>query len=486
MKTPGTITPIAFTCAIAITLFTGCQSTPPVEPPPPQVQLTPDEAHQLAIDAYVYGYPLVTMEYTRRVVTNAREQTGTRVPMGQLARLRTYPTASFRDVTAPNADTLYVTGFIDVGKEPWVLTLPDAKERYYLFPMLDGWTDVIASPGTRTTGTGPQKYAITGPGWTGALPAGVREVKSPTALVWLLGRVYCTGTKDDYDAVHEMQDQISIEPLSVYDGPYHPPQHEVDTNIDMETSVRDQVNALNGEQYFSLLARLLKNNPPGAADQQIVQELAQIGVVPGQPFNITNLPPVVVTAVEDAPRAGQNRILDWSREGVKAGLVKDMNGWMYTVGTGAYGTNYLQRAYVAYVGLGANLSQDAVYPTSEVDDNHEPYIGLNKYVMHFASTNDMPPAKAFWSLTLYNDKYYFTDNTIGRYCISKRDALKVNGDGSVDIYIQNEDPGPDNRTNWLPAPEGKFVLMMRIYWPKETPPSILDSTWTIPPVKKVE
>ena len=152
------------------------------------------EALELAVEAYVYGYPLVTMETTRRISTNVAKAEGTRAPMGQFARLREYPTAAFRDVTAPNADTLYTVVWLDVSKEPWIVNQPDMKGRYFLMPMLDGWTNVFAVPGKRTTGTGAQKYAITGPGWTGTLPAGVTEYKSPTGMVWLLGRIYCTGT----------------------------------------------------------------------------------------------------------------------------------------------------------------------------------------------------------------------------------------------------------------------------------------------------
>jgi hypothetical protein len=201
--------------------------------------VTPDVARQIAKDAYVYGYPLITMEMTRRVMTNVSAPEGTRAPMGHWVRMRAYPTAAFRDVTAPNADTLYTTTWLDVGKEPWVLSLPDAQDRYYLFPMLDGWTDVFQVPGKRTTGTGPQKYAITGPGWKGKLPAGVKEYKSPTSMVWLLGRIYCTGTPKDYAAVHKMQDAISVVPLSSYGKPFTPPPGKVDPSIDMKTAVRD-------------------------------------------------------------------------------------------------------------------------------------------------------------------------------------------------------------------------------------------------------
>ena len=155
--------------------------------------------------------------------------------MGQFIKARSYPDASFRDVTAPNADTLYTTAWIDVGKEPWVLSIPDMKDRYFLFPMLDGWTNVFQVPGKRTTGTGAQTYAITGPGWSGTLPAGVKEYKSQTSLVWILGRIYCTGTPDDYAAVHAVQDQCKLVPLSSYGKPYTPPEGTVNASIDMRT-----------------------------------------------------------------------------------------------------------------------------------------------------------------------------------------------------------------------------------------------------------
>src|SRR6201997_849699 len=220
----------------------------------------------LATDAYIFGYPLVTMEMTRRVITNVASPVGTRAPMGHIIKLREYPNASFRDVTAPNADTLYTTAFFDVGKEPWVLNIPDMKGRYALFPMLDGWTEVFQVPGKRTTGTGAQTYAITGPGWKGALPAGVTEYKSPTNIVWLLGRIYCTGTPEDYAEVHKLQDEFKLVPLSSYGTSYTPPAGKVDPAIDMTTPVRDQVNALDTTAYFSMLAELMKTNPPALAD----------------------------------------------------------------------------------------------------------------------------------------------------------------------------------------------------------------------------
>jgi hypothetical protein len=437
------------------------------------------EEFAVAQDAYIYGYPLVTMEYTRRVITNVASPVGNRAPMGQFIKLRQYPDASFRDVTAPNADTLYTTAFIDVEKEPWVLSIPDMKDRYFLFPMLDGWTDVFQAPGKRTTGTAAQTYAITGPGWKGALPSGVKEYKSPTSLVWILGRIYCTGTPEDYAAVHAVQDQCKLVPLSSYGKPYTPPAGEVDRSIDMKTAVRDQVNGLDTIAYFTLLARLMKANPPAAADAPALARFARIGLVAGQEFDPSRLRNA--DFAKRVPQIAFDRIMLQFKVNKE---IKDINGWGYTTKTGIYGTDYFMRAFVTAVGLGANRPQDAVYPSSQKDGEGKAYGGAAKYVLRFAN-GQLPPARGFWSLTMYDSNYFFVANPINRYSISARQNLKSNPDGSIDIYIQKDSPGADKESNWLPAPSGKFQLMMRLYWPNEKSPSIINGTWKPPPVKKL-
>ena len=196
-------------------------------------------------------------------------------------------------MTAPNADTLYTRSWLDVSKEPWIVSAPDMNGRFFLLPMLDGWTTVFADPGKRTTGTGAQKFAITGPGWTGRLPAGVKEYKSPTGIVWLLGRLYCTGTPEDYKAVHALQDKMTVVPLSAYGKPYAPTPGMVDPGVDMKTSIRDQVNAMDAASYFKLFAELLKTNPPVGEDAPMVATLAKIGIVPGQDFDVSKVDPAV-------------------------------------------------------------------------------------------------------------------------------------------------------------------------------------------------
>jgi hypothetical protein len=282
-----------------------------------------------------------------------------------------------------------------------------------------------------------------------------------------------------------LQDEISIVPLSSYGKSYTSPSGKVDPSIDMKTAVRDQVNALSVDEYFNLLATLMKDNPPNAADAPMLKKMAKLGIVPGKPFDGSKLGPVAKDLFLHVPKIAQEKIMFWMKEGLLYGDFKLEHGWAFTTKTGLYGVNYIQRALVTAIGLGANRPEDAVYPTSEGPSIVGSYTGAKKYVMHFPK-GELPPVEGFWSLTMYDGQYFFVENPLNRYSISARQDLKVNADGSVDLYIQNESPGADKESNWLPAPKDKFILMLRLYWPKKTPPSILDGTWKLPQVKAVE
>jgi hypothetical protein len=436
--------------------------------------LTPADAAKIATDAYIYGYPLVTMEYTRRSATNVAAPDGKSAPMGVLNKFRAYPAVDDHRVTAPNADTLYTTAFIDVSKEPYVFKLPDSHGRYYLMPMLSGWTDVFQVPGKRTTGTGAQAYLITGPSFTGSVPAGLKQLKSPTGMVWILGRIYCTGTPSDYAAVHAMQDAMVLEPLYALGKPYTPPAGVVNPAWQSKLSVRDQVNALTPDQYFTLLAQLMVDNPPAAADAPIVAEMAQIGIVPGKPFVASALGADTAAALAAVPKAAFDKIM---ADYANAGQAK--NGWLLTLKTGIYGTEYVQRALITAIGLGANRPQDAIYPTSTGPSPSEHYSGSTVRVMHFAK-GQLPPVNGFWSLTMYTPDYFFYQNPLNKYTVSARNSLATNADGSTDLYISHVAPKGVPSSNWLPAPAGAYILMMRLYDSKTTPPTILDGSWAPP------
>ena len=357
-----------------------------------------------------------------------------------------------------------------------MLSLPDENGRYYLMPMLSGWTTVFNAPGKRTTGTGAQRYVIAGPSWKGTpnVP-GATLVKSPTNMVWIIGRTFAQDTREDLAAVNQIQRQYSLVPLSAFGKPYTPPQGRVDPSIDMKTPVRDQVNALDAATFFDRLAMLMKENPPSRRDSALVARMRSIGIVPGRAVRSTKLGRHARAILDDLPKRARERILSVSRN------MDAVNGWHYSTNLGRYGKNYDLRAYISYVGLGANLPQDAIYPIATVDGLGLQLDGLRNYVLHF-DKGQQPPVKGFWSVTMYDPEYYFVPNPLNRYQISPTQSpVAMNPDGSLDIYIQHDNPGADKVRNWLPAPTGPFLLMMRLYWPDQ---SVIDGTWKPPGIRQ--
>jgi hypothetical protein len=444
-----------------------------------QAKLNEEQATEIGTQVYIYGYPLVTMEVTRRVTTNTADPAGLRAPMGQFGHARTFPPITYRDVPGANADTLYSLAWLDLAKEPYILNIPDAEGRYFMMPVLSGWTDVFQAPGTRTTGTKGQAYAITGPNWEGELPKGVTHYESPTSLVWILGRIYTTGTTQDYEKVHSFQDKISLVPLTAYGQNYTPAQGKVDPAIDMKTSTTNQVTSMDAAAYFKLLATLLKDNPPTTDDAPMVAQMAKIGLVPGKDWDISELVPTVVKGVAQAPKAALAKIMSYAPN---AGRI--VNGWRITLPSGVYGTNYLHRAFVNWQGPGWNRPEDAVYPLAMVDGEGNALSGTNKYLLHFAK-GELPEVKGFWSLTMYDSDGFFVANPLDRVSLSQRSDFHFNEDGSLDLYIQKESPGKDTEANWLPSPDGAFGLFMRLYWPNDQPPTIIDGSWMPPAVRAV-
>jgi len=435
------------------------------------------EAFNLGTEAYIYGYPLVIMETVRRVMINVAAPEGFHAPLGQFAHQRQYPDASFKGVPNPNTDTLFSFAWLDLSKEPYILSLPDEKGRYYLMEMLDAWTNVFAAPGKRTSGTKAQKYAITGPGWQGRLPRGVKELKSPTNMVWIIGHTYCTGTPADYKAVHAIQDHYKLIPRSALGKSYTPPKGTVDPNVDMKTSGWEQVRRMDAASYFKTLAKAIQANPPAATDGPMVAKLAKIGLIPEQDFDLNKLDPAVAKGLERGLKAAQEKI---TAHGKEAGV--QVNGWTFTLKTGVYGADYLQRAYITSVNLGANLPQDKVDMMTQVEGDGKPLNGSQRYVLHFPQAQT-PPAHGFWSLTMYNAEHFLVANPLNRYKLNSRSKVRYNQDGSLNLYLQKDSPGKDKESNWLPVPADKFELMLRFYWPKQ---SVLNGSWKPPAVKRLD
>ncbi len=439
-------------------------------------QLTAQEARDIAVDAYIYFYPLLSMEITRQQTTNmeAGKEMG-KGPMNGFSHIPAYPPADFKLVVRTNFDTLYSSAWLDLTHGPVVVSAPDTKGRYYLLPMIDMWSDVFASPGWRTTGTQAENFAVVPPGWSGTLPDGLTRIDAPTPYVWIIGRTRTDGPAD-YAAVHEVQAGYQITPLAQWGKPPTPLAAAIDPDVDMQTPPKTQVDTMPGDKYFAKAAELLALHPPHVTDQPIVAQMARIGIVRGKPFDFSALDPVVQQAIKQAP-AGAHKLM----AAFLPRMAAVVNGWQMNVSTmGVYGNYYVKRAIVARQGLGANLPEDAIYPMSLADNTGKPLDGAQKYRLHF-NKGALPPARAFWSVTLYDSDGFQVANVLNRFAVSSWMPFKLNADGSLDLLFQHDDPGQENQANWLPAPSGAFNLCMRLYAPEG---GVLRGEWNPPPVEK--
>jgi len=442
--------------------------------------LTEQAAYEIGLEAYHYLYPLILMDLTRLSQTNC--EAGTKLgsgPMNEFHHLRAFPPADFREVVRPNFDTLYSSAWLDLTQEPVILSVPDTAGRYYLLPILDMWSDVFAVPGKRTSGTQAGDYAIVPRGWAGSLPSGVARIESPTAYAWIIGRTQTNGVKD-YPAVHQVQDGYGLTRLSHWGQTQtiELPATPIDPTVDMETPPPRQVNAMPAAKYFSYGAELMKLHAPHITDWSLIARLKQIGIELGQSFDFDQAPPAVQAGLERAKVDGLKLMYDKVPT-----LARVVKGWQMNTDTmGVYGNYYLKRAIVALVGLGANQPEDAVYPFNTADADGNMMDGASRYVLHF-DRDELPPVEAFWSVTMYDSEGFPVANPLNRLAIGDRDALQYNADGSLDLYIQHESPGPDRESNWLPAPsQGEWGVTMRLYAPKA---QILDGRWTPPAIVRV-
>jgi hypothetical protein len=439
-----------------------------------ETPITEHEAHAIGVNAYLYFYSLISMDVTRKVFTNVEpgKEYG-RGPMNTFQSMPAYPAASDKGVVRYNFDTLYSAAWLDMTKEPMIVSAPDTNGRYYLLPMLDMWTDVFASPGWRTTGTQAGNFLITPPGWKGDTPSGMTRIDAPTPYVWIIGRTKTDGPQD-YDAVHKIQAGYKITPLS---RNYLPPTVTIDPSVDMKTPPKVQVDTMPAEKYFAYAAELLKVIQPHVTDQPMIAQLKKIGFEPGKSYELDKANPAIRKALESAPEDAR-QLMAWK----VPTLARVANGWSMNTDTmGVYGNFYLKRAIVTQLGLGANLPEDAIYPINLGDETGRPLEGANKYALRF-DKGDTPPADAFWSVTLYDAEGFQVANPLNRFNLTSWMPLKYNADGSLDLYFQNESPGADKEANWLPAPKGAFNLLMRLYAPKS---EALTGKWNPPPVTRV-
>jgi hypothetical protein len=453
-----------------------------------QPTVTEAEAHAIAVDAYVYFYPLVTMDISRKQFTNIEPgKIVGRGPMNMFTNVPEYPTVTMREVVRPNFDTLYSLAWLDLTKEPMMVSVPDTGGRYYLLPMLDMWTDVFASPGWRTTGTQAGNFLVLPPGWRPdlrdrfvdefKLPKDTQRIEAPTPYVWIIGRTKTDGPPD-YAAVRKIQAEFKVTPLSEWGKPPKPVNVKIDPTVDMKTPPKIQVDTMPAGSYFAYAAELLKLQPPHLTDEPIIARMKRIGIEPGKSFDIAKLDPAARKGIEGAPTAA-HKLMDWK----VPTLARVANHWSMNTDTmGVYGNYYLKRAIVSQLGLGANLPEDAIYPLNLGDETGRPLDGDNKYTITFEK-GAAPPVDAFWSITLYDAQGFQVANGLNRFAVSSWMPFKREPDGSLTLYFQNESPGKDKEANWLPAPKGPFNLTMRLYAPKS---DALTGKWDPPPITRMQ
>ncbi|MBQ9564000.1 MAG: DUF1254 domain-containing protein [Synergistaceae bacterium] len=428
-------------------------------------------------EAYVFSFPLVLMDATKTVGTNTVEATANKAPVNQFLHAKTLATAKFRQVVTPNVDTLYSQLFLDLSQDAVVIHKP-AADRFLSLEVMNAWSDCVTVLGTggKDDTEEERTYLLTGPDFNGAVPEGMKQVRISTSIGWILGRTVCFGD-DDLDNVYAIQSELTSKTLTAYQTGEPMPKGTYDAANDYTPIAH--VQALSAEEFFSKVNELLVNNPAYPADAEMLAKLREINVGSGLTFNTAIL--------DDADGAKWKTMTGSIRNELVASVKKD--GYAKQFGAfnffgepiAEFGTAYEYRGLVAIDAFGANPTYVAIYPSAAIDDDGNKLNAQNSYVLHF---DEVPPVKThgFWSVTAYGDDNFLIDNELNRYCINDRSDFTLNGDGSLDIYLQSTKPTDEAKvSNWLPVGTAGFHLHMRIYLPED---SVQDGSWTWPTLKK--
>lgn len=438
-----------------------------------------NDPQDIATLAYIWGYPLVSVvrlvDYSSS--PNVIPAPG-RGPINTFSSISNFPTPNFTDIVSINVDTLYSFGYLDLREEPVILQIPPISGRYYTLQFIDAYSNNFHYIGSRLNDTTGGTYILTGPNWKGDVPPEMKVIKSATNTMEIGGRIYVSGPDDVHNA-NSLQDKLILTPLSVFGkNTTSLPTVTTDLNTSKQIPIGPQPALIptTGIKIYDEISKDMANNPPPAADSEVMAKFATIGIGPGlTPSNTKN--DTIKTALQNGIAEGE-KLIDTQVQNLGVRI----NGWLVNLDIGNYGTEYLLRAGVAKFGLGANSPEEAVYPSTFTDNQGRNLDGTHNYLIHF-DKGQTPPVNAFWSITLYNNKSYLAENPINRYSISQNtEGLKYNADGSLDIYIQNASPGTEKEYNWLPSPLGQFNLVLREYNPQEP---ILKGEYQIPPVQNV-
>jgi hypothetical protein len=437
---------------------------------------TDPDAHRIAVETYIYAYPLILSEFFRRARTNVSSPTRDgKAPMNQFGHVAIAPPPT-DDPIPPEADTARSTLWYDVSREPVAIRVPDSGGRYYALWMRDMWTRLFAVAGTRNTGTATQIFLLVPPGWRGTPPVGAVVIQSPTMYGWIDIKIRVNGAAD-VPNVQRFQRALTGTPLSQWGNPYVMRGPLVNTMWDTRTPVREQLARMSAGDILSLFSRLTRVNPPGAEDAAIVARMQRIGIVPGVYVTPGCGTSTERAALEAAWREAQLRIAATAPDAERR------NGWRRDATAAELNAaDYLHRAAIARGGLSPIPADDGISLTADADAEGRSLSSDNRYVLRF-EPRELPPVRGFWSLTMYDDRHLFAANPVDRYAIGDSDEPWLNADGSLDLFIQQAPPAPQSAANWLPAPRrGPFSMTLRLYWPAR---DVIEGRWRPPAVRRV-
>jgi DNA sulfur modification protein DndE len=421
-------------------------------------------------DAFRWGYPMIAMTINNTV--QYETTLNAFYNMKKAADEKSQRDKGF------NAETLYSAGALDLSEEPVVFTMPPVGDRFVVFPVQDAWGNIDNVIGTRTEGNNGGNYLISGPGWNGEVPAGLKQFEVKTNIVFLPGRSMVKGLEDAKDYAGRVQDKFTITPLSRWGKGTPNPNRDSETNPllpDPAKSYSNIMAKMTIGEYFNKLNELLVKNPPYDYDQPVLEQFKRVGIGPGLQFDTAKLS----AAVKDS------LVSFMKNDPVEMGKYFAKRGMTYEAAKvcARYKTNYLERYTQIFGGIGGNLLEDAMYVWIKNDQDSMALDGNNKYLVHF-DADKIPETKAFWSLTLYNNDFYLPINlSLNRHVLNSSSPLKYNTDGSIDFYFQPTSPGKGKESNWLPTPKEGYFVIMRIYWPGE---EVLSGKWIAPVPEKIK
>jgi hypothetical protein len=432
------------------------------------------DAAAVAADGYVFGYPLVLMNRIRAWMTAVREPDPTRMraPLNTFVHARELPEETAGRPPGPHANTLRSSAWLDLGATPVILTVPETHGRFYALSLVDLWTNVFASVGARTTGTGCGTYVIAGPGASAApIPPGALLISAPTRMIRIAGLTQVDGD-GGYAEAHAVQDAYELAPLL--------PGRTGDEVLERPAAGTPpivQVERMDSFSFFSELASQMRDNPPRLEDRAIVDRMRRLGLLIGGDIGRLQLPRDGQRAVAQGAARGLSRVVA-AAESPPGDAV---GAWHIRFRLGQYGTDYLSRAAAACAGLEAGPADDDLPALAQTDAHARQLRGRHAYVLTFPP-GGAPPVHGFWALTTYDARQSLADNPVERYSIGDWNGLVLEPDGALPIRIQHADP-LGAVPNWLPAPPGAFNLLLRLCWPEQ---DVLDRRWTPPAVMRVD